>query len=135
MPQNSPFTPQAPPANVMKIIRGALTAGALLFGVVAYVQQRGRTVDPSQAIGAIRVVAYVFCLGALAAVMVIRGIRATKEPAVRATFSLIGWSVGEASALMGGIFMLLGGEPWPFCAGILVLLFAWMQLPADPDEA
>jgi peptidoglycan/LPS O-acetylase OafA/YrhL len=137
MPRNSPFGPQTPNAQVLKIIRAAMAAGPLLLAGLALVKRYQGTAQPSDpaALGTIRVAAYVFCLGALAAVLVIRGMRAGKEPAQRASLSLIAWSVCEAAALLGGVFMFLGGEPWPFATGMLVLIFAWVQIPADPDVA
>jgi hypothetical protein len=137
MPRNSPFAPPAPSAQVLKIIRAALTAGPVLLAVIAYLKQHQGTGEPlnSESLGTIRIVAYVFCAGALAAVMAIRGLRAAKEPAARASLSITGWAVSESAALLGGVFMMIGGEPWPFAAGMLVMAFSWMQIPADPDVA
>ncbi|MDB4950583.1 MAG: hypothetical protein JWM27_3232 [Gemmatimonadetes bacterium] len=135
MPPSS-YQPAAPPVSVLRIIRGALAAAPVLLGCVGLWKWHGHAVDPAEhAMHApIGIVAYALCVAAVGAVLAFRGIRARQEPAVRATYSLIGWAFAEAAAMLGGVYLLLDGTPWPWVLGLMVVAFSWMQIPADPAE-
>jgi hypothetical protein len=49
-------------------------------------------------------------------------------------FSLIGSALAEGSALLGAVFMMMGGEPWIYVLGLLIFLGSWGLLPADPAQ-
>jgi FtsH-binding integral membrane protein len=126
--------PQIPPA-VLRVVRAAMAAGALLFGGVALWHS---THAPVRTDGgpnpALAMVAYGFCAFTVAGVYGIRALRSRMQPANRPQLSVMGWAVAEAAALLGGVIMMLGGPPWPWVLGMLVIALSWVQIPVDPAE-
>lgn len=117
-------------ADKLRIVRYSMLV--LLLGIGAFAYYKPQPGDGAN-LGALRLVGFALCAGALVAIAVMRGLRAKAEPAARPTFALVGSAVGEGAALFGAVYMLLGGDPLPFGLGILIFLASWTLLPADPE--
>jgi hypothetical protein len=121
--------------TALRVIRLALFAGVVTFGAVAwYVTREGPVSDvPEQTARYLSFVLIGLAVASLGALTVVRGVRANaSEYARQGTLTVVGWSLGEAPALLGGVLYLLTGSPVPFVTGILVLLVGFVMLPV-PD--
>jgi hypothetical protein len=129
-PIRKPLTGQ-----VLRIIRYAMLAMVLMLGVVFYVLRSGRAADgpPASDLNAIRWVGYGLCAAALVAFAVLRKVRQNAPLEQRPTLSLVGSALGEASALLGGIYYFLGGDLTVYALGVVVFLYSWTALPADAE--
>jgi hypothetical protein len=119
------------PAARLPLIRIALFAAPLVFGVIALVMRgtAGITLEP-EALGPIRLVAYLLFPAMLTLILTLRMMSAGKTQEQRFSLCVSGWAAAESVALMGGVFMLLGGEPWPWVAGLAFIAVSWQLLPA-----
>lgn len=117
-------------ADKLRIVRYSMLV--LLLGIGAFAYYKPQPGDGAN-LGALRLVGFAMCAGALVAIAVMRGLRAKAQPAARPSFGLIGSAVGEGAALFGAVYMLLGGDPLPYGIGILIFLASWTLLPADPE--
>jgi len=131
----SVLTPPAIPTPALRIIRIALAAGALLFGCLGLWLAGQRSEPPSDPANLAKIVyiSYGFSALCAAGVFGVRTVRSRMAPAARPQISLIGWALAEASAMFGGVVQVLGGGILPWVAGMLVIAFSWMQIPADPE--
>jgi hypothetical protein len=121
-------------APKLRLVRYSMLVMLLGIGAFAYYQPQGPAPGEDGAdLGALRLVGFALCAGALVGITVMRGLRAKAEPAARSTFALIGSAVSEGAALFGAVYMLLGGDPLPYGIGILIFLASWTLLPADPE--
>jgi hypothetical protein len=120
------------------LIRLALLAGVLLLGAVSWYthRQAGWTSAPletlrllSTAVRAIWVAAFVG--------LVIVFVVAQRRPVAAQTgrYEIIGWALGEAPALAGGIYYLLGGDPRRYMWGVAGLLLTFVIFPGRPRES
>jgi hypothetical protein len=127
--------PQIPPA-MLRIVRGAMAAGALLLGAVGIVKTMNGSARHGEGTNLeyITYVAYGFCAVMALGVYAVKALRARMQPAARSQISVMGWAVAEAAAMFGAVVMILGGPPWPWLLGMLVIALSWAQVPADPDE-
>ncbi|HEX2091067.1 MAG TPA: hypothetical protein VHG28_01650 [Longimicrobiaceae bacterium] len=122
------------PAQLRRV-RYALLAGPLLFGaVVFWLRWQGQPTAKPEVLTTFRLASYGLCFVVLAALLAIRRIRAGRPEGERGTWSLVGWALAEATALFGGVFLLMGGDPWPYATGLLLILGSWSLIPADPAE-
>jgi hypothetical protein len=128
---NASTTPSA-----ARMIRLALVGGVLLFGCVAWYVTRGQT-EPTMPADAAAPLTWGFGLlavGSLAALTMVRRMGARAESLQqRATVAIVGWSLGEAPALLGGVIYLLTGSPIPYLTGVGVMLVALIMVPV-PEE-
>lgn len=129
---------RAPMSSSIKsfaVIRLALLSGVLLLGAVCWVltNQRGGGPQPGTdpaSLSVFRVLVPALCLGALAVAAVLRGrVARTRDAARRDSMRLIAWSVGEGSALAGGVHYLLSGDPKLYVLGVVALLGTFIILP------
>src|SRR4051812_21100173 len=121
----SPFVSNQMDPDKLKLVRYAMLAGLLIFGAAAYTQRAHAGYEPQDTatdLDAIRWVGYALCAGAIVAVAVLRGIRARAEAPARVTWSLVGSALAEGAALLGAVFILLGGEIWIYVLGLLIFL-------------
>jgi peptidoglycan/LPS O-acetylase OafA/YrhL len=117
-------------ADKLRIVRYSMLV--LLLGIGAFAYYKPQPGDGAN-LGALRLVGFAMCAGALVAIAVMRGLRAKAQPAARPSFGLIGSAVSEGAALFGAVYMLLGGDPLPYGIGMLIFLASWLLLPADPE--
>jgi hypothetical protein len=121
----------------LRVIRFAMLAMLLMLGGFMYVAGTHRPPDAQMAssLDAIRLAGYALCAGAIVGLAVLRQVRArAADPLARMRFALVGSALAEGSALLGAVFMLMGGEPWIYLLGLLVFLGSWGLLPADPAQ-
>lgn len=129
-------TGSAAPA-ALRVIRLALFAGVMMFGAVAwYVTRQGPVSElPEQTTRYLSFVLMGLAVASLAALTVVRGVTAnSKDYARRSTLTVVGWALGEAPALLGGVLYLLTGSPVPFITGLFVLLVGFLMIPVPEAE-
>lgn len=122
---------------VLRVIRLALLAGVVVFGsVVYYMTREGPMSDvPNEAARALSFALMGLSAASLAALFVVRSIRERAESYDRrSTFTIVGWSVGEAPALLGGVVYLLTASPLPYLTGLSVLIASFLIIPV-PEES
>ena len=115
--------------RTLGLIRIALLVGVLAFGgVVWYLRRSGDAsydVDPRGLRVAGQAVWGVTTLGTLALFLAAGRV----SPERRATFAVIAWALGEATAVYGGLFwMLLGDRQW-YLYGVACLLLTYFIFP------
>jgi hypothetical protein len=115
--------------RTLALIRIALLVGVLVFGGIVWYLQRSSdltySVDPHGIRVAGQAVWGLMTLGTLG--LFLAAGRATPER--RATFSVIAWALGEATAIYGGLFwMMLGDSQW-YLYGVACLLLTYFIFP------
>ena len=115
--------------RALALIRIALLVGVLVFGGIVWYLQRSNdltySVDPRGLRVAGQAVWGLMTLGTLG--LFLAAGRATPER--RATFSVIAWALGEATAIYGGLFwMMLGDSQW-YLDGVACLLLSYFIFP------
>ena len=115
--------------RTLALIRIALLVGVLAFGGIVWYLQRSNdltySVDPRGLRVAGQAVWGLMTLGTLG--LFLAAGRATPER--RATFSVIAWALGEATAIYGGLFwMMLGDSQW-YLYGVACLLLTYFIFP------
>ena len=115
--------------RTLALIRIALLVGVLVFGaVVWYLHRSGDAayaVDPRGLRVAGQAVWGLMTLGTLG--LFLAAGRATPER--RAAFSVIAWALGEATAIYGGLFWLMLGDPQWYFYGVACLLLTYFIVP------
>jgi hypothetical protein len=115
--------------RTLGLIRIALLVGVLAFGgVVWYLRRSGAApydVDPRGLRVAGQAVWALTTLGTLA--LFLAAGRASAER--RATFAVIAWALGEATAMYGGLFWLLLGDRQWYLYGVACLLLTYFIFP------
>lgn len=109
--------------RTLGLIRIAMLVGVLVFGgVVWYLRRSGDqsyTVNPRGLRVAGQAIWGLATLGTL--VLFLTAARASPER--RTTYSVMAWALGLATALYGGLFWLLLGDPqWYLYGGVCLLL-------------
>lgn len=118
--------------GALRVIRVALLAGVVIFGtVVFYVTREGPVSDvPTQAGRYLSFVLLGLAGASLAALVVVRSVRENANDWVRkSSLTVIGWALGEAPALLGGVIWMLTGSPVPYMIGFAVLLVSFLMVP------
>ena len=115
--------------RTLALIRIALLVGVLVFGGIVWYLQRSNdltySVDPRGLRVAGQAVWGLMTLGTLG--LFLAAGRATPER--RATFSVVAWALGEATAIYGGLFwMMLGDSQW-YLYGVACLLLTYFIFP------
>jgi hypothetical protein len=115
----------------------AMLAGVLLLGAFAWWTRRSgaqRATDPEfgRILGVLPLALGVVAL--VAVVLLRRAVAQDRDPARGASLRLIGWAVGEAAALTGGVGYLLTGNVTSYLIGLAVLVFTFVGLPL-PDRS
>ena len=115
--------------RTLALIRIALLVGVLVFGGVVWYLRR--TSDPSYPVDphGLRVAGQavwgLMTIGTLA-LFLLAG-KATPER--RATYSVIAWALGEATAIYGGLFWMMLGDPQWYLYGVACLLLTYFIFP------
>lgn len=116
------------------LIRMSMVIGVLLFGAVVWFLRRndaGPYASSDFPLAAIMP----FALGAgLVGAFVMRSVVGhAVSPAERFSRLLIGWAIGEAVALLGGVHYFMTGDPKWFLGGLFAFLIALVLLPLRRD--
>lgn len=117
-------------------IRNAIFAAPIALGATGLMLRLSGSipVGDGENLVVLRQVTYGACLALIPLLFMLRSIRARQEPDKRAATSIAAWALGESGAVLGAVFLVIGGEPWPFCAGLVVLFLAWAIFPADTEQ-
>lgn len=122
---------QGPPAATLQIIRASIAGAPLLLALVA-TQIRPTPAEPHVEIA---YVAAVFALAMLGPILLFqRHTRTRPTRGERATFSIIGWAMGESAALLGAVSYFLGNDPLWTLPGFITLAVALLLFPVPQDE-
>jgi hypothetical protein len=115
--------------RTLALIRIALLVGALAFGAVVWFLRR--TSEPSYPVNqqGLRVAGQaVWGLMTIGTLGLFLGAgKATPER--RAAFSVVAWALGEATAIYGGLFWMMLGDPQWYLYGIACLLLTYFIFP------
>ena len=115
--------------RTLALIRIALLVGVLVFGaIIWYLQRSGwesSGVDPRGLRVAGQAVWGLMTLGTLG--LFLAAGRASPER--RAAFSVVAWALGEATAIYGGLFWMLLGDPQWYLYGVACLLLTYFIFP------
>jgi hypothetical protein len=116
-------------ARTLGLIRIAFLVGVLAFGgIVWHLRRSGDTgylVNPRSLRVAGQAVWGTMTLGTLALFLLAgRG-----NPERRGSLGVIAWALGEATAIYGGLFWLLLGDPQWYLYGVACLLLTYFIFP------
>lgn len=127
---------QGPAPAALRVIRGALLAGIVIFGSVAwYVTQEGPVASvTADATRYLSMVLIGLSAASIGVVLVVRSLRERAEGIERrSTLTVVGWAMGEAPALLGGVIYLMTASAFPYLTGLCVFLLAVFLIPV-PEE-
>lgn len=119
------------PTRTAFIIRIALMTGVFLYAAIVWIQGPSAAVATGSA-DRIQTLRYVLWgLVPLSAVvaLLLRPRLATATPEMQGRLLLIGWSVGEAAALLGITIRYMGGPVSSMALGVLAFVTALLLLP------
>jgi hypothetical protein len=115
----------------IRIIRLALIAGVLMFGVAILVVHGQTTWKPKTLPPAFGYALVGCAIAAVWAAISMRGrVMGESEPGRRASLLVIGWVIGESAALFGGVLFLITGQSQWYLLGLLAMGGAFVMLPA-----
>ena len=124
--------PPPPSAAALAIIRLALLLGVLAFGAATtYIVNRGEWRPPrADSLNTLRTVGIVLWVLAIVGVAFLRfrGTRIARRAGAAAP-SIIGWAIGEAIALFGGVHYFLTAQPAWYLNGVLFLVATFVMFP------
>jgi hypothetical protein len=126
---NPSGTPNAGATRTLGIIRIALLVGVLAFGgIVWFVRRSGEPsygVDPRGLRLAGQAVWALATLGTLGMFLAAGRVAPERRP----TLSVIAWALGESTAIYGGLFWMLLGDPQWYLYGVACLLLTYFIFP------
>ena len=122
----------------LRIVRYAMLAMLLGFGAFAYYQsQHVAPVAPEDGgadLSLLRWVGLGLCAATIIGVAFVRQLSERADVAARPQLGLMGSAVGEATALFGAVYMILGGDILIYACGLVLFLSTWALLPADSEQ-
>ncbi|MFL5541095.1 MAG: hypothetical protein ACJ8J0_19050 [Longimicrobiaceae bacterium] len=133
---SSPFSPQPGlTATSLRIVRYAMLVLLLGFGAFAYYQSQHVVPDPENPtnLAGIKWAGYGLCAAAVVGIAVLRQVRERSAEPARLTLGLVGSAFAEGAALLGAVFMILGGDISVYAIALVIFLSTWTLLPADPE--
>lgn len=123
-----------PPANPrpqqpLQMIRLFLMMGVLLFGAVIVLAHRKPDWQPGVLPVAADYALVAAAIFAVAFAVVLKGrVAREPDPQRRPTMLLVGWSVGEAAALIGAVIFFITGQAQWYGLGLLAMVCAFVML-------
>lgn len=122
----------SPPVVALAIIRIALLVGVLLFGAaILFILRRGTWVPaPAESLETLRMIGIGLWAVAIVAVIALRarGLGRRAGPG-GSDPRIIGWAIGEAVALFGGVYYLLSGRHTWYILGLMFLVMTFLLFP------
>jgi hypothetical protein len=123
-----------PSPQPIQLIRLALIAGVLMFGAVTLFVHG----QPSWKPGTLPTAAgYALAAYVIVAVVIARAMRgrvlSEADPQRRASLLIVGWALGEAAALFGGVVFFITGQGQWYLLGLLAMFTAFALLPVTPS--
>ena len=115
--------------RTLGLIRIALLAGVLAFGGIVWFLRRSS--DPSYGVNphGLRVAGQAVWGLMTVGTLTLFVTAGRSGPERRATFSVIAWALGEATAIYGGLFWMLLGDPQWYLYGVACLLLTYFIFP------
>ena len=123
---------QRPPPRPtqLRIIRMALLAPVIAFGVLVNVMVSQEPPRAPQMAQSLVYVNLAYLLGAVLGIMYFqRRHAAERDPSRRATFNIVAWAIGESTALFGAVHYLLVGSPIPYLVGLATMVASFALVP------
>jgi len=119
----------------LRVVRYAMLVMLLGFGAFAYSQSQQAVPDPESLtnLSAIKWVGLGLCAVVIVGIAVMRRIRERMDASRRPTLGLIGSALAEGAALLGAVYMILGGDITVYAIALVLFLSTWTLLPADPE--
>lgn len=132
-----PSTPPPASVPVLAVIRGAILAGILVFGGVAWFLHRDAGWRPAPGLDPelLRWVGLAVWGVAALGVLVVRARWSGVEPGRRASLAITGWALGEMAALWGAVYYLLTDDPGRYFTGVIFLLLTFYLFPVPRVRA
>lgn len=120
------------PNRNLFLIRTALMTGVFLFAAVAYFGPRigiAPQVEFGALAGNLRYVLWSFMALAVAGASLLRPRVESAAPERLAQYLIIGWALGEATALFGIVLYMGGAGVTPMSLGLMTFVFTLVLLP------
>lgn len=112
------------------IIRVAMLAGVIMFGLVTWFLRRGGPSPVSVDGSVLDTVTYGAMIAGIAGIVVMRRVVAAAADAARyANTAVIGWAFGELAALAGAVHYFITGDPTRYVIGLMVMLVSFVLIP------
>ena len=125
----SPQRGERTPAQ-LAIIRMSFLGGVLLFGAVIWFLHRQPGYVPDGSMARMRPVIPMIMLAFIAGIVGIRiYLSRVTDPNQLGTFQLIAWAIGEAAALLGGVYYFNTDDPRFFMIGLFVMVASFIVVP------
>jgi hypothetical protein len=125
---------RATPAS-MFIIRISLVFGVVMFGGLTWYLHSQRTEPfPTDNETVTWVVLGAWTVITIGIVYLSGRYRAAASRDQRITLAIIGWALGEAAALLGGVHYFVTGSPQRYGYGFLIFVIALVLFPIPRDE-
>lgn len=138
MDPSGPSPAQSITPKTLTLIRGAMLGGVLVLGLVFWFLGRSRHQAPPapDVMRALGYAWYALILVAAGGVVALRKAQAGRKTfEERARLSIVGGALSEASALLGGVYFLLTGDPLLYALGVVALGASFRLLdPGRPEE-
>lgn len=135
MPQPASDQRRPTTAVVLFIIRLALVTTVVMFGAVTWYvhsQQDQPFTAPNETLD--WVVIGVWAAVAVGLMLLSRRYRAVPRRADRISLAIVGWALGEAAAMLGGVHYFLTGDALRYGYGLLIFAISLMLFPIPRDE-
>ena len=125
------MTTPAPLEQVRAIMRMSFLAGVLLFGAVVWFLHRQPGYVPDGSMEQLRPVVPFILLAFIAAIVAVRVFYLARvtDPAKLHTGQIMGWAIGEAAALFGGVYYFNTDDPRFYIMGLFVMLASFIVIP------
>lgn len=132
--------PSAAGVAPLPLIRIALLAGVLLFGVVIWVAHRGGRVEPADpsTLHSLRQIGSIVWLAVMVAevALFLIGLRGrSRGLAAQQSQRMMAWAAGESVALFGGVYYYLSNDAQWYAYGLLFFVLVLLAFPARLTSA
>jgi hypothetical protein len=120
------------PHRNLFIIRIALMTGVFLFAAIAFFGPRfGLTpaVSLDADVALLRYVLWGFVAVAVVGSVLLKARVESAPPAKQSAYLIIGWALGEATALFGTVHFMTGGGTASLGLGLMAFVFTLVMLP------
>lgn len=121
-----------PTPALLALIRIALVAGVLMFGgLTLFIHRQGSWTPMAEGdIDTLRIAGFVIWGIAVGGMILLRGKAGREIDRSRyATLSIVGWALGEAPALFGGVYYFLTANAVWYINGLLLLIASFVIFP------
>lgn len=122
---------------MLSIIRVALLGGVVVMGAVAIYLTKAGVLQPLEE-GALEVLrtAFIALLGVVGIALLFfwRKRSALARDEDPTTLNIIGWALGESTAVFGAVILFLSGDLSYYLIGIVLMLVSFVFFPIPSDQ-